>query len=111
MIELQDKTRKIKVLLENIYNNLNNIAEDSFEEAMARIDADFKIIEGIREELKQFYDDKTLKKLNNEFNKIIKQIKHLFDNKIEIIKNEQEKLKSEIQKLENQKKLSNYERL
>jgi len=103
---LESNIEKDIVILKNdldkILFNLENVSVNTFESRMEFINRTLAKVQKKREDL--------LRKFNPELENYIKQIVKNFDNIIAEKKAEQEKISSELKKLNNKKKLTNYSR-
>ncbi|MBU2492288.1 MAG: hypothetical protein KJ571_06645 [Bacteroidetes bacterium] len=96
--------------LDKILFNLKNVSENTFESRMDFINATLSKVKKKREELLKIHPVEELKKFNYELEDYIKQIVENFDNIIAEKKAEQDKIGSELKKINNKKKLTNYNR-
>lgn len=96
--------------LDKILFNLQNVSENTYESRMEFINNTLAKVKKRREELLNIHPAEELKRFNPELEIYIKQIVEKFDNIISEKKVEQERISSELKKINNQKKLSNYSR-
>lgn len=96
--------------LDKILFNLENVNQNTFESRMEFINKTLARVKKKREDLLNIHPVEELRKFNPELEIYIKQIVENFDNIIAEKKEEQDKISSELQKINNKKKLTNYNR-
>ena len=96
--------------LDKILFNMQNVCENTYESRMEFINKTLAKVKKKREDLLNIHPVEELRKFNPELEIYIKQIVENFDNIIAEKKEEQEKISSELKKINNKKKLSNYSR-
>ena len=96
--------------LDKILFNLKNVSSNTFESRMEFIHKTLAKVKKKRENLLNIHSVEDLRKFNPELEIYIKQIVENFDNIIAEKKEEQEKVSSELKKINNKKKLTNYNR-
>jgi len=111
---LESNIEKDIVILKNdldkILFNLENVSVNTFESRMEFINKTLAKIQKKREDLLNIHPVEELRKFNPELEIYIKQIVKNFDNIIAEKKAEQERISSELKKINNKKKLTNYSR-
>ena len=96
--------------LDKILFNLVNVSENTFGSRMEFINKTLAKVKKKREDLLNIHPAEELKKFNPELEIYIKQIVENFDNIIAENKAEQNRIAAELKKINNKKKLTNYNR-
>ncbi len=105
---LDFEINKLESYFDNLENALNNISEDNFEKCIKRINANVNKIFETRSELIQNNSSEILRRRSQSMEDRVKLILQKFDNIIEKNKTEQVKVKNDLGKLLNKKKLIHY---
>ena len=96
--------------LDKILFNLVNVSENTYSSRMEFINKTLAKVKKKREDLLNIHPAEELKKFNPELEIYIKQIVENFDNIIAENKAEQNRIAAELKKINNKKKLTNYNR-
>ncbi len=107
---LEAKIQNIKNEFVKINSLLENYSGENFDEVISEIESSAKKMNSIKNELTAQYPNSELKKFNVEFQTLIKQINNKFDNIIDGVKLSQAEISKELANLNNQKKITAYNR-
>lgn len=107
---MKSKIDRIKFLLNEVYNKLHNISEDSFHETLTSIRNMLSESKELKTYLLAHFAMSELKTFEPELTKLSKQISETFDNTITKKKLEINKISEKIKCTQNRKKLAHYHR-
>lgn len=110
MNALEIKIKEINAILELLLVALDRLNDENFGSVMAELEENIRKVNSLRDELKENYDIGVLGKYEPELNSLTKQLENKFDNIINEIKTEQNKISLELKNIQNKKKLVNYNR-
>ncbi|MGE5399610.1 MAG: hypothetical protein ACM3S2_04345 [Ignavibacteriales bacterium] len=110
MNALEIKIKEINAILELLLVALDRLNDENFGSVMAELEENIRKMNSLRDELKENYDIGVLGKYEPELNSLTKQLENKFDNIINEIKTEQNKISLELKNIQNKKKLVNYNR-
>ncbi|MCE1188453.1 MAG: hypothetical protein LWX56_04865 [Ignavibacteria bacterium] len=110
MDELKIKIEGLLKLFDSVGHELESITDDNFDSRMEQVSRiQHQIIE-LKEQLQKEFPASVLQLYNKEFQERAKHISEIFDNIISRKKISLETVKAEISRLQNQKKISSYQR-
>lgn len=108
MENIESKINFLKNNLKEVVSYLDNITEENFDESILQIENCLKDFEIVRNELKESHKESDLKKYNENFTLLIKEIQKRFDSRLQENKFIQKDIVKELNKVVNKKKLANY---
>jgi len=110
MNNLEYKIQEIDTLLNCISDSLSTLTEDNFDKTLEELNSSIKQYLSLKDDLKKRYPTDIYENYESSRIQLTKQIRQKFDNIISGIRTEQDLIKSELVNIQNQKKLTNYNR-